>query len=553
MDGVVGDGGWTLGALDPASVELSLGGLLARSVAVAPTTPAVVFDDESLTFAELEARVARLAGGLAEAGIGRGDRVALWLPSSPEWVEWQFALARLGAVAVSVNTRFRTREVQDILMRTGARTLVVWPTFLRIDFLGMLASLDPDAVAGIDRLVLVRHGDGDAGLPPTLDAKVVRHEELLAHQPLEADLGDPDDVCVVFTSSGTTSAPKLVQHRQGAVTEHALAVAGCFGYDEADAVLLDTIPLCGIFGFGGLMGAIAGFRPTVLVGAFDPAEAVGLIERHRATHVLGGDDMLLRILDCVERPEQVRSLRSGMFGIFSGRALELVTRADALGIRFFTSYGSSEIFSLFCYKRADADAEDRATPGGVPVDPAVRIRVRDPETGTLLPPGQPGELEVGGPTVTVGLMNDPERSAMLFSDDGFLRTGDVGYTLEDDRIVFLRRLGDTLRLGGFLVSPGEIEEYLQQLDCVGTAQVVGVRTSSGDLPVAFVVPGDDSAFDEAAIISCCRRDIARFKVPRRVIAMDEMPLVASPNGNKIDRRELAARAEAILSEEMARR
>lgn len=527
-----------------AATDHSLNAILACGLTT-PGRPALFFDDDVVTFGDLDMRSRRLARGLTDLGIRRGDRVGIWLTSCPEWLEFQLAAARLGVVVVAVNTRFRAHEVQDILERGDVRTLVFWPAFRGIDFAGMVAALDPAVVERVERIILVRGGKG-VDLPAQVAARAVHLDALRASPPMDEYLGRPDDRCVVFTSSGTTSKPKLVAHRQSAVVAHVAAVAPRYGYEEKDAVLLHPLPLCGIFGFMGVVAALHSGRPTVLMSAFDPRTANALVERHRATHIAAGDDMLRMMFEAVEGP-QLRSLRSGFFAVFSGNPAELIERGERHGIELFTGYGSSEAHSFFTYKRDGAGVEERALMGGYPVNPDNLVRARDVETGEILPPGQEGELEVGGPTVMAGLLDDPERERGIFTEDGFVRTGDLGYVTADGQLIHLHRLGDTLRLGGFLVSPREIEEFLERLDGIDTAQVVSVTVDGTPKAFAFVVTEPGANFDEATVVADCRAGLAKYKTPVRVVALEAFPLVASPNGNKIHRRKLAEMAQDIVA------
>ncbi|MGH3144338.1 MAG: AMP-binding protein, partial [Rubrobacter sp.] len=279
---------------------------------------ALVCEGEELTFADLEERSARLAGGLARLGVGKGDKVAVWLPSSFAWAELEFALARVGAVAVAINTMFRTHEVQDILSRSGAGTLVLQPGFKDIAFLEMVAELDFEQLPDLESLVSVGdRGDEEAlqdGPPSQL--RVVRYGDLLSAEPVE-DLGEPGLPCNAFTSSGTTSAPKLILHSQNGICKHARAVAEAFPLArDPGAVALGMLPFCGVFGFNTVMGALAAGRTTVLMPVFDADEAVRLIEAHGVTYTNGSDEMLRRLLAAADPPSRIASLREAGFANF---------------------------------------------------------------------------------------------------------------------------------------------------------------------------------------------------------------------------------------------
>lgn len=299
------------------------------------------------------------------------------------------------------------------------------------------------------------------------------------------------------------------------------------------------------------MGAIAAGRPTVLMPVFDAADAVRLIEAYEVTHTNGSDEMLRRILFTARSarpPSKLTSLREAGFASFSGDPKQLVAEGYDLGKTFYNVYGSSEAQALMAHQPAGADAERRALGGGIPVSEEIHVRVRDRETGGLLPLEESGELEIHGPNVMVGYMNNPKAEKENFTDDGYVRSGDLGY-LTEDGFVYLTRLGDTLRLSGFLVSPREIEAYLEGLPGIATAQVVGVSTEQGTRPVAFVIIEKGREFDENETINQCREGMAKFKVPKRVIVLPDFPKVDSANGPKIQRAELREMATKLLQGE----
>jgi fatty-acyl-CoA synthase len=508
---------------------------------------ALIYDGETLAFGELEERSCYLAGGLACLGIGEGDRVAVWLPNLFAPVELEFALARLGAVAVALNTRFRAHEVEDILSRSGARALAYAPNFKGIGFSSILEEVDVASTPELETEILVGGGD-----PRSLERNAVAYKNLLDGELFEEDLSSPEAPCNVFTSSGTTSVPKLVLHSQKGIENHARAVADAFGYGEYSCVALGALPFCGVFGFNSTMSVLAAGRPCVLMPVFDSEEAVQLIETHNVTHLNGTDEMLHRILRAVGLDtERVSSLKEAGFASFNMGGEELVENGDSLGKRFYQCYGSTEVQALMAHQPSEAEAEQRALAGGVPSSVEYEVRVRDRKSGELLSPGEPGELEVRGPNVMLGYMGDPEAEEENFTDDGYVRTGDLGY-LTEYGFVYLSRIDDALRLGGFLVSPQEIEAYLEGLPGVAASQVVGVSTENGTVAVGFVVVEEGREFDEGQVIEQCRKDLAKFKVPRRIIALTDFPKTEGANGVKVKRDELREMAAEALETEEAR-
>ena len=208
----------------------------------------------------------------------------------------------------------------------------------------------------------------------------------------------------------------------------------------------------------------------------------------------------------------------------------------------------------------EASVEQRAKAGGIPVDPAIKVRFCDPESGCLLADGEVGEIQIHGPNVLAAYLNNPEATAKAMTADGWFRSGDLGFR-EAESFVYLARMGDSLRLRGYLVNPVEIENCLMQHPGIGGAQVVGVtRPGVGDIAVAYVIAassggalpapaasGDapDDTLDEAALLAHCRERMAAYKVPKRVLLIDAFPTINGPNGNKIQKRTLREWAQQV--------
>lgn len=489
------------------------------------TEPAIVHEGRVTSYAVLADASRRVAQGLYELGIGAGDRVGIWLPNIPEWLVLYFACARIGAIAVSVNTRFRSSEVQDIVGRSGCKAIVLWPGFKGIDFAGILAEVDPQALGGLDSIIVF----GSSTDAPLLARRTVSFADLAAVEPMTVDYGRADSPCTIFTTSGTTGAPKFVLHCQGGIVRHAQEAAVAHGYTDEGACLLQILPFCGTFGLTQAMATLAARRPMVLQTVFDAVEAVELGRRHRITHFNASDEMVVRMLDASDQQQLLPDLRFCGYARFAGIS-GLLERAAARGVRMRGLYGMSECQALFALQPT-GDPERSALPGGIPASPAASVRVCDPNTGQRCPPGEAGEIQVRGPSLMQGYYGDSEATKSAFTADGYFRTGDIGYSTGDGGFVFTTRAGDVLRLGGFLVAPAEIERYLEQHPAVRTCAVVA-GAASGSC-VAFVEAA--TAANEAELIEFCRAGLARFKVPARIHLLDALPSVPSPNGAKIRR------------------
>jgi len=502
-----------------------------------PAAPAIVHDDRTISFAGLVERATRAARGLADLGVGPGDRVALWLPNVPAYPILYLACVRLGAAAVAVNTRYRAVEVADIVGRSGAKVLACAPGFRRIDFLSILADIEPEALDKLAAIVTV--GEEPRSVPPAIETlRRVPFERLLSRPRLGVNHAKASAPCNIFTTSGTTSAPKFVLHRQGAIASHAQQVARTFGLVAPGTLSLSILPLCGVYGFDQTMATLAAGKPCVLVESSEIEEIARLIERHRPTTLFGSDDMFARLLDAVPGDRPFPSVKWAGYAAFNAALDDIAETAEQRGLRLCGLYGMSEVQALYALQPIGSEVARRKKGGGIPTSPLGHVRVRDPETGELLGIGQAGALECAGPSLMVGYYGNEKATAEAMTSDGYVRTGDLAELDADGGFTFLSRVGDVLRLSGFLVNPLEIETHLQKLPGIAGCQAIAVPRPDGVRVVAFVIPAPGGPPDEAAAIAHCKRGLANYKVPMRVFAIDDFPKTPSPNGFKIQRARL---------------
>lgn len=472
-----------------------------------------------LTWSGMAGAVRRMAGGLARVGIGPGDRVAVFLPNRPDFLVLLFALARRGATAVLLNTRFRAVEIGNLLARATPVAIAVARDFPTVDAAAVLADL-PEAQRASLRLVLGMDGMGEgalAGLP------VLARDALLA-APEAADAATEDAECLTYTTSGTTAGPKLVLHRQHSIAGHAADVAARIGTGAPGAALLAAVPLCGTFGLTAALAAIAGGAPIACMERFDAAEADALIRAAGVTHMVGGDELLLKLAEAAGGRPYAPFAFTG-FASFHGQAEAVMRASAALNLAALGVYGSSEVQALFAFQ--DPAGPHAATGGGLPASADAGFAMAGD-----------GELLLRGPSLFDRYLGDPEATARARTEDGWFRSGDLAAAQPEGGFAFITRRGDALRLGGFLVSPEEIEGFLQAQPGVTAAQVV----EADGRPVAFVIPGP--GYDAGALLAAARQSLARFKVPARIVALDAFPVTDGPNGPKIQRAELRKMAAA---------
>jgi fatty-acyl-CoA synthase len=517
----------------------TLTNLISQHATANPQGIALIDRNKTWTYAGLLEASQRLATGLSQIGISAGDRVAFWLPNIAEYLALHLACGRLGAITVSVNTRFRSSEVGDIVGRSGAKALILWPTFKDIAFLDILGDVPAADLAALEHFIIYDEGEDMPALTEALQhINQVPYKALAASAPAEFDHATEDGGTIIFTTSGTTAAPKFVLHSQFSIVAHARNVAGFFGWDADDTVLLQALPLCGTFGHAQAMAGLASGRPMISMPVFSGKQAAAIMRKHKVTNFNGSDEMFSLILDEGEGERPYPLFKFGGYAAFNPAFAGILERANDKGMPLCGLWGMSEMQALYSLQDPEADVETRLRAGGRTTSPLALVRVRDPESGNILPHGEAGEIEASGPSQMTEYFGDPAATAKALTDDGYVRTGDLGYTTSDTSFVFLSRMGDVLRLGGFLVNPAEIESHLESHAAVGEAQVVGVDTDTGTRAYAFVIPVPGSDFDAAGVLAWCTDGMAKFKVPMAISVLDAFPTTDSANGVKIQRKKL---------------
>jgi|KBSSwiStaDraftv2_1062776.scaffolds.fasta_scaffold85524_3 fatty-acyl-CoA synthase len=548
---------------DNPFLDATLGGMLAAAAARFPDREAIVATDTRISYTGLYAGACRVARALLALGIGKDDKVALWLPNRPAWLFAQYGCALIGAVAVALNPRYKAHELRYILAQSDSTALLLTDHMGPVDFLDTLLEVlpslrdaepgalaepgfpllgrvivdAPDPYPGCLRLSDVLE-DGDA---PELDAR------------LEAAAGTvvPDDPFTILYTSGTTSFPKgaVITHRNcvphGWFSGHVLRLT-------TEDRILHALPLSGTW--GGLCIPLATWShgaTLVLMESFDAGLALHLMERERITVWNAVDAMAIAVL---EHPDLVRrdrsSLRTGGFGMTGGGAHGLFEAiVDRIGVPLaYQPYGMTEVNALSLYHDLDEPAESRALPGVWPAD-GIEARVVDPETGRDRAAGEVGELWLRGRLVTGGYYKKPEETAHAFTADGWFKTGDLALRDEAGRTIFRSRLREALRISHFMVSPGEIEAFLMTHPDVLQAFVIGVPDArTNEAAVAYVIPRPGAALAEDALIAHCRGRIASFKVPRHVRIVADVPRTPGPHGDKVQKGKLR---ELFLAESAA--
>ncbi|OBH56725.1 class I adenylate-forming enzyme family protein [Mycobacterium sp. E2479] len=511
--------------------------------------PFLIADGQELTYTELDRRSAALATNLLAEGIGKGDHVGILMPNSIDWALAWFATTRIGAVAVPLNTFYKGSELAWTVRHADLRAILTWSRFRNHDFLarlqdalpGLADQREPGRIAVREapflRTVAVWAPSDRAWTTTITDGDTQSHTDTDFLVSVESCVTPADDAMIIYTS-GSTGDPKGPVHSQGTLVRHTYNLTFMYAVTHDD-VMFTSMPFFWVGGLiTGLHAVIHHGATLVTQPAFDAAEALELMERHRATIALGWPQQGKTL---AEHPE------------FSARDLSSVHRTSmpAMVPPERQPKGSSGLgMTELCGNHLGVDPylpqpPERSETGGPPIEGLQHLLV-DPDTGQPAPVGAPGEIWVRGYSLMQRL-HKREREE-VFTPDGYYRTGDCGVEYDDGWIKFTGRLGDLIKTsGGTNVTPSEVELALGDCDGVLEAYVVGAESPEhGTVVAAAVVPRGESTLDGESLRAQLRDRLSTYKVPKFiwVTAKQDLPFTAT---GKVKKSELAQRLSGLLA------
>lgn len=490
--------------------NLGIGSWLERKFQRSGPKTAVVDGDRTLSYADLRERSARIATALDRAGVEQGERVALLGENSAEFVTVLFGTELLGAVFVPLNTRLAPGEIAFQLEDSGAKILL------------HDAALAPLAAAAVGNL--------SAELPrwslgPAQEDAPALEEHITAAQPWTQDREvTQDDLAVILYTSGTTGKPKGACLTHGNLTWNAFNVLVDFDVASTD-VSLQISPMFHVASLG--MGVL----PVLLKGAtlvvepkFIPSRALGLIEKHGITWLAGVPTTYQLLTEDPAWESTNISTVSKMTCGGSAVPLRVIEAYEARGLRFTNCYGMTETAPGVTTLPADRSREKAGSSGIAQFWTDFRIVDL---MGEAAPTGEPGEIQVSGPNVIARYWNRPEAANSW--EDGWFRTGDMGYTDDDGFLYISDRIKDMIISGGENVYPAEVEAAILRMPDVQSVAVVGVAHEKwGEVPHAVVVLREGApALQASDVESFLDGQLARYKVPKTLTVLDELPRTAS--------------------------
>jgi acyl-CoA synthetase (AMP-forming)/AMP-acid ligase II len=503
-------------------MDRGIGSWIERRAEIGPNRPAIISGSATYTYAELANRVRRLANGLRNLGVQRGDRVAWLGPNHAAFLELLFATGKLGAVLSPVNHRLDSSVVAYVLEDSSPSIAVVEASMANMPLPSPIQT----------RIVV-----GDP------DGRMLGYEHLLddsTDDPIAEEVG-LDDLCMVPYTSGTTGPPKGVMLTHGNVTWNVVNFLSSADFLANDV----TIAIAPFFRVGGtgvnVLPVLFKGGTVVVPDRFDPDEILRLMERHRVTVGFGNPDLLDALTHSSSWPSV--GLTSVRFFLSGGAPVpeRLIHTYFERGITFIQGYGLSEAGPLALLLDQQSALGKAGSAGKPPL--FVDVRIVDGE-GADCATGETGELLVRGPNVMAGYWNSPEETSKALSEDGWLRTGDAARRDQDGYIWIVDRMNDAYVSSGRTVYPGDIERVLTEHPAVTEAGVAGAPTAEGSVGKAFVVPSKAQRANESALLEFCRERLAPAEVPGSITFVESLP---RNSVGKLLRQDLLALAEVGAS------
>lgn len=506
-----------------------VGSWLHRRRAKSGGKAALVSGSQVLGYDELSTRTDRLANALVARGVTKGDRVAYLGENHPSFVETFFACGLVGAIFVPLNTRLAAPELQFQLQDSGARLLV------NASALEVVASASVTDTVVTHRLV-VAPDDGTDSSADELPSGVEHYGEVIAASAAVA-LDEPvtlDDGAMILYTSGTTGKPKGALLTHGNITWNCINTVVDMDLNRNDVALMIS-PLFHVASLDmGLLPMLLKGATVVLEAKFDAGRVLELVARHKVTTLNGVPTTFQMLCD---HPEWSTADLSSLDKLTCGGSAVPQRVLDAYeerGIGFTSCYGMTETApgaTMLPVSRS----KEKAGSAGLPHF-FTDVRIADP-LGGVAARGAVGEIQVSGPNVIKEYWNRPEATADSYADSSWFRSGDMGHQDEEGFLFVSDRIKDMIISGGENIYPAEVEAAIAELPSVGSVAVIGVADDKwGEVPRAIVTLREGAALTEEQLRSHLESRLARYKIPKSVVFVEEMPRTASGKIRKMDLR-----------------
>lgn len=547
------------------------GNILNNTADVYKDVEAIIYKDVRLNFGQLKRYVDGFARGLLEIGIRSGDSVGLWMTNCPEWVISQFAIYKIGARMVPINTRYCLNELEYVLSQSDCKALIMNDIFLsKTNAMDMIEKVIPERGNDKDKDTN-RKNDFKLRYIICLSQRGKRYPDTLDYQEV-LELGNtlrsdgtleklarqvaPSDVMSIQYTSGTTGFPKGVMCTHRSNMASFLCTGVGFGYRNGKDRMIVSLPFFTNYGVLGCSATSVLFGVTMVVlEQYDPEECLRLIEKEKITISHGSDNMYINILKH-EKFEKydVSSLRGGLMG-GGHNPTDVIKEVMKIVPEISLGYGLTENSGFGSMALFDDPIEKRLHTSGRPI-PYTRMCIKDISTNNILENGNKGEIcthdVLPNSSVMIGYYKKEKETKEAIDKDGWLHTGDLGLFDEDGYLIVTGRLKDMFTAGGNNVYPAEIENYLYTHPLIKQVAVVGIPDEvKGAVPMAYVVLKEGAKADSKDIVDFCRNNITSYKVPRYVEFIDELPLTSSGKVQKFELKERAIKKLGL--EEISRK
>jgi fatty-acyl-CoA synthase len=484
------------------------------------------------TYRQFDADSDDLARGLLAAGIKARDRVGIWAPNCAEWVLLQFATAKIGAILVNINPAYRSHELGYVLRQAGVRLLVSAESFKTSDYRAMVDEVRGD-LAGLERVIYLGTPEWDE----LLTASARDDGGALARR--EAELAFDDPINIQYTS-GTTGFPKGATLSHHNILNNGFFIGEMCRYTEHDRICI-PVPFYHCFGMvlGNLAAVTHGSCIVIPAPGFEPAATLRAAQDERCTSLYGVPTMFIAELALPDFASYgLSTLRTGIMA-GSPCPVEVMKRvmSEMHMSEVTIAYGMTETSPVSCQTRPDDDTERRVSTVGR-VHPHVEVKIVDPDTGLVLPRGEPGEMCTRGYSVMLGYWDEPEKTAEAIDAGRWMHTGDLAVMDNAGYLNIVGRIKDMVIRGGENVYPREVEEFLYTHPAIEDVQVIGVPDEKyGEELCAWVKLRPGAELTTEDVRAFCVGKIAHYKIPRYVHFTQDFPMTVTGKVQKFKMRE----------------